>query len=197
MLKVRKAKIGDLDSIVRIHLERFSSFFLTSLGASFLKVFYAAFIKGQEVLLVLENDGEVKGFAAGSRLNKGFFRKLLFSNFLEFIIQGIIIVFTKPKALIRIIKKATKAEKNNVEFAELLSIATEINKNGYGKILLHEFEQEIFTKNNNIFPISLTTDYINNEKTVEFYLHSGYEVLEVFESYQNRKMYRFIKYNSK
>lgn len=189
----RKANIYDLDTIVEIHLERFSSFFLTSLGQSFLKVFYKAFLKNPGVLLVLEDEGEIKGFAAGSRDNRSFFKRLLINNLFEFGIAGLKILFTNPAALKRMATNASKSEKNNLIFAELLSIATLRNKKGYGKILLDEFEKEIAKKNVEKLPISLTTDFDDNKKVVQFYLDSGYKVQEVFESYQGRKMYRLVK----
>jgi len=37
---IREANNNDISKIVKIHLNRFSSFFLTSLGAFFLKIFY-------------------------------------------------------------------------------------------------------------------------------------------------------------
>lgn len=192
-MNVRKATNKDINSIVEIHMERFSSFFLTTLGSSFLKVFYKAFIKNPGVLLILEDEGNIKGFAAGSRDNRSFFKKLLKNNLLEFCFAGLKILFTKPAALKRIATNAGKSEKNNLIFAELLSIATEKNKKGYGKILLEEFEKEIAKENLNNLPVSLTTDYDDNEKAVQFYKDCGYGIEEVFESFQNRKMYRFIK----
>ena len=95
-MNVRKATNKDINSIVEIHMERFSSFFLTTLGSSFLKVFYKAFIKNPGVLLILEDEGNIKGFAAGSRDNRSFFKKLLKNNLLEFCFAGLKILFTKP-----------------------------------------------------------------------------------------------------
>jgi ribosomal protein S18 acetylase RimI-like enzyme len=192
-MNVRKATKNDINSIVKIHMDRFSSFFLTTLGSSFLKVFYRAFLKNPGVLIILEDEGNIKGFAAGSRNNHSFFKKLLKNNLLEFCFAGIRILLTKPVALKRMATNAGKSEKNNFIFAELLSIATLKNKKGYGKILLEEFEKEIAKENINNLPISLTTDYDDNEKAVQFYKNCGYEIQEVFESFQNRKMYRFIK----
>ena len=192
-MNVRKATNKDIDSIVEIHMERFSSFFLTTLGSSFLKVFYKAFLKNPGVLIILEDDGDIKGFAAGSRDNRSFFKKLLKNNLLEFCFAGARVLLTNPTALKRMATNAGKSEKNNLIFAELLSIATLKNKRGYGKILLEEFEKEIVKENMNDLPVSLTTDYDDNEKAVQFYKDSGYEVQEVFQSFQNRKMYRFIK----
>ena len=196
MIEIRKAEKNDLTNIVELHIKRFSSFFLTSLGRSFLKVFYHAFLNNPGILLVLEDEGQIRGFAAGSRDNRGFFKKLLKNNLLGFLISGARILVTNPLALKRIAVNAGKAKKNNLIFAELLSIATLENKNGYGKILLNEFEKEVARKNYDNLPVSLTTDYANNDKAVQFYRDCGYEIHEVFESYQHRRMYRFLKYLS-
>lgn len=193
MINTRKATNKDINSIVEIHLERFSGFFLTNLGKGFLKTFYTGFLKNPGVLLVIEEDNVVKGFAAGSRDNRGFYKKLLTNNLFQFAMSGLKILVVKPKALLRIASNAGRLEKNDLVFAELLSIATIKNKNGYGKILLAEFEKEIAKENIENLPLSLTTDYDENKKVIDFYKQSGYEVQQVFESYQNRKMYRFIK----
>lgn len=190
---IRRANINDISKIVEIHLERFSSFFLSTLGASFLKTFYIAFLKNPSVLLVLEDEGTVKGFVAGNYKSKGFFKKLLLNNILGFISSGLKILFINPIALKRMASNVGKSEKNNFVFAELLSIATLKNKKGYGKILLQEFEKEIAKENKENQLVSLTTDFDNNDKAVNFYKDCGYEVHEIFESYQGRKMYRFIK----
>ena len=194
MINVRLAQPEDLTPIVKIHLERFSGFFLTNLGESFLETFYAAFLKNPGVLLVIEDDTVVKGFTAGSRDNRGFYKKLLINNLIGFIISGLKILFSKPKALLRIASNSRKSQKSDLIFAELLSIATVENKSGYGKTLLSEFEKEIAKGNIEKLPLSLTTDFDENSKVVDFYKESGYEVHHVFESYQNRKMYRFIKH---
>ena len=192
-MKVRKATAKDIGTVVEIHMERFSSFFLTSLGKSFLKFFYQSFLKKPGILLVLEDGGHIRGFAAGSRDNRGFFKKLLMNNLLGFAISGIKILMTNPLAFKRIAQNAGKAEKNKLIFAELLSIATLENKKGYGKLLLEEFEKEIAGNNPANLPISLTTDFDDNDKAITFYKNAGYEVSEVFESYARRKMYRFTK----
>ena len=190
---VRKAILQDIPQVVAIHEERFSGFFLSSLGNAFLKVFYTAFLKNPALLLVLEDEGEIKGFAAGSRDNRGFFKKLLKNNIFQFGFAGLKILFSRPMALKRMAVNSGKSEKSSLVFAELLSIATLKNKKGYGKILLSEFEKEIAAQNIDNLPISLTTDYDENIKVVEFYKQCGYDIHEIFESFQKRKMYRFIK----
>lgn len=190
---IRKANLKDIPKVVAIHEERFSGFFLSSLGSAFLKVFYTAFLKNPAVLLVLEQEGIVKGFAAGSRDNRGFFKELLKNNVFQFGLAGIKILFTRPMALKRMAANSLKSEMSDLVFAELLSIATLKNSEGFGKILLGEFEREISSQNIDKLPISLTTDFDENEKVINFYKENGYQIHELFNSYQNRKMYRFIK----
>lgn len=192
-MKSRLAEKKDINAIVAIHLERFEHFFLSSLGSAFLHTFYTAFLRYPALLVVIEDEGEIKGFAAGSRKNKNFFKQILKNNLWNFFIAGIKIFFTRPSALTRILFNANKSEQQSIAFAELLSIATKKNKKGYGKVILKKFEEEIQKQNTENLPISLTTDYENNEKAVQFYKNCGYEILEIFEGYQNRKMYRFIK----
>lgn len=192
-MEIRLAEMSDLDIIVDIHYKRFANFFLTTLGKNFLKTFYKGFLKKPGILLVLIDNNEIKGFAAGSRSNQSFFKKLLNNNFLGFIFSGIQIVFTNPKALKRILSNTKKSQNTDIIYAELLSIATVLNKKGYGKKLLDYFEKEVSFMNKENLKISLTTDFENNDKAVKFYKDCGYEILEVFESYQKRKMYRFIK----
>ncbi|RRJ89569.1 N-acetyltransferase [Paenimyroides tangerinum] len=192
-MKVRLAKESDLKVVVDIHLKRFNDFFLTSLGKFFLIQFYKGFLKEPGILLIIEDNFKVVGFAAGSFSNNGFFKKLLVNNLIGFAKAGIIVALSNPSALIRIGSNANKASREDLEFSELLSICTLPNKKGYGKILLKAFENYVFSKSK--LPISLTTDFCNNEKTVTFYKDCGYSIYKVFDSYKDRKMYRFLKNN--
>lgn len=194
-MRTRPANTSDIDKIVEIHYKRFSSFFLTTLGKDFLKIFYKAFLAPPGILLVIEEEGKIMGFAAGSYSNKGFFKKLLFNNLSGFCKIGIIIILTNFAAFKRLMFNASKSGKNNMIYAELLSIATVKNNKGYGKFLLKFFEKRVTDMNSNL-PISLTTDFENNNKAITFYKDAGYEVFEIFNSYNDRKMIRFIKNNN-
>lgn len=190
---VRKAIPEDISTIVDIHLLRFSSFFLTTLGPDFLMTFYKAFLGQPGILLVLEDEGSIRGFAAGSTTNQSFFKKLVLKLPLAFALQGIKLLIAKPAAVKRLFSNVGKAEKTSLIFAELLSIATLKNTGGYGKILLREFEKEVKRLHGKDFPVSLTTDFEDNDKAVDFYKNAGYQVQEKFYGYKGRKMLRFIK----
>lgn len=191
-MEVRLANHHDIGKVVEIHQSRFQNFFLSSLGRIFLYEFYKSFLKNPGLLIVLEDEHEIVGFAAGSHSNRFFFKKLLKNNLFGFVKTGIGLLITKPFAILRLGYNVRKAEKEELHFAELLSIATIPNKKGYGNLLLASFES--FLKKSNIeLPISLTTDVLNNEKALRFYKNSGYEIYKEFTSYEDRKMYRLIK----
>lgn len=194
-MRFRYSTKADITEIVKIHKMRFDNFFLTSLGDRFLDVYYKSFLKKPGILIVLEDERCIKGFACGNISNKGFYKKLLLKNIGDFSLIGLKLLFTKPLSIFRIFFNLKNSEKDNIVYAELLSIATLPNKKGYGSFLLKSFEEEI--KKCNYFEtdinLSLTTDYYNNDKTVDFYKSNNYKELRVFDGFKSRKMYQLIK----
>ena len=79
------------------------------------------------------------------------------------------------------------------EYAELLSIGVDPDKQGggVGKKMLLALEEEVAQRGG--VKLSLTTDYENNEKAVGFYHSLGYDEWYVCVTYPNRRMYRMIK----
>ena len=196
-MEYRKATIDDIDSIVKIHCDAFKGFFLTSLGVPFLTFYYSCFVKSEEtVTLVAEDNIEICGFAAATLSCKGFNTRLIKNNFIEFLLLSIKMLFTTPKALLRLVKNLTKKGSNvedDEDYAELYSIGVDssFQGKGIGKHLLSELEKAL--KSKGVKKVSLTTDYDNNDSAVGFYRSMGYETLYEFVTYPNRKMYRLIK----
>ena len=194
---VRVATMSDVPQIVHIHKTSFNGFFLTTLGDSFLSFYYKAFIKSKKgVVLCAIVDNRVCGFAAVAKQCKGYNSNLIKTNFISFIYWAIRLLFTKPSALIHLVKNLSK--KSDViddpeDYAELYSIgiADSVQGKGIGKKLLSAIEEEM--KSDGIEKISLTTDFYNNESAIAFYKTMGYKSLYEFTSYPDRKMYRFIK----
>ena len=191
---IRKAKTSDVGGIVSIHKSAFQGFFLTSLGDSFLSVYYSCFIKSDEtVILCAEEDVKILGFSAATKVCKGFNGRLIKANALKFMMAGLRLLFTNPPALVRLVKNFTKKSdevEDDENYGELYSIGvnTDAQGKGVGKALLAETEKQI-----GIEKLSLTTDYYNNESTIAFYQKCGYKVLYVFTAYPDRKMLRMIK----
>lgn len=197
MMIIRKATINDVDTIVEIHLNAFEGFFLTSLGAEFLRFYYSCFVRSNEtVTMIAEENGAIYGFSASSKFCKGFNSRLIKSNLIAFGLLSFKLLLIKPISLLRLVKNLSKKGENvidNEDYAELYSIGVckSAQGKGVGKMLLLKSEQVM--KEEGVTRVSLTTDFDNNEQAVGFYHSMGYETLYEFVTYPNRKMYRLIK----
>ena len=148
-MNIRKATINDVDTIVEIHLDAFKGFFLTSLGSAFLKFYYTCFVKSSEtVTMVAEEEYMVYGFSASTKVCKGFNSRLIKNNLFAFGMFSLKMLFTSPKALIRLAKNLTKkgeGVEDNEDYAELYSIGVSKSAQGkgVGKKLISETEEFI------------------------------------------------------
>ena len=137
------------------------------------------------------------GFSACSYKSRGFNSSLIKENMIKYGIEFCVLLFSNPKAIIRLVKNLNKESsdksiEDNGEYAELYSIAVNPTSQGegIGKFLLNETESDVINHNH---MISLTTDYYDNEKTIGFYHSLGYENYYDFVTYPKRRMWRMIK----
>ena len=198
MIIYRKSKISDSNQIANIHLKSFPNFFLTTLGYSFLKSYYSSCAKSKEAIsmcAINQDDNKLLGFSVGCLNSKGFNKRLILSNSLEYSYRAILLLFTKPIALIRLFKNLSKNNNKDDKgnYAELLSIGVAPDKNGFGigRNLLVKFENQVREKGINT--VTLTTDADSNDSVLNFYKKSGYTVYYDFETFPNRKMLKLIK----
>ena len=198
MIKYIKSTIDQSDQIAKIHLKTFPNFFLTTLGYSFLKTYYKSCTNSSEAISICAFDDQTNtllGFSVGCLNSKGFNKRLIYTNLGIYTYQTLILLFTKPIALVRLLKNLTKGSDVNDKgiYAELLSIGVIPNKNGLGigQKLLVEFENEV--KQNGVKTITLTTDADSNDNVLKFYKKSGYRIYYDFIAYPNRKMFKLIK----
>jgi ribosomal protein S18 acetylase RimI-like enzyme len=198
MINYRKSKVADSNQIAKIHLKSFPNFFLTTLGYSFLKTYYRSCAKSKEAISICainQDDKKLLGFAVGCLNSEGFNKRLIFSNSLEYSYRAILLLFTKPIALIRLFKNlaknSDKDDKGN--YAELLSIGVSPDQNGFGigQNLLTKFENKVREKGVNT--ITLTTDADSNYNVLKFYKKSGYKVYYDFVTFPDRNMLKLIK----
>lgn len=196
-MNFRTLKIEESRQIVRIHLESFKDFFLTTLGESFLKVYYESCLKSRESIAIcaIDDNENLIGFSVGCVHSKGFHQRLIKQNFFQFMGQGVVILCTKPRAVIRLLHNLGKnsGQDDDGNYAELLSIGVlpHYNGQGIGKELIKRFEEEAIIRS--CENLALTTDFDENNKAISFYKSSGYEIYNEFTTYPNRKMYKFIK----
>jgi len=196
-MEIKTVLKEDINQVVKVHKASFQGFFLTELGDHFLKVYYDCVRKDSRgVLLGFYDGGQLFGFAAATTKSNGFNKHLIKRNLEKFSFIGIMLLFTKISALIRLFKNFSKTNSDindSGAYAELLSIGVSDQKQGQGigKKLLIELERVMKLKG--CSELSLTTDYNNNEKAIGFYNSLGYIIYYEFIAYPERKMYRMIK----
>ena len=197
MAEIINAQEKDIPDIVAIHINAFPDFFLTTLGEGFLKLYYRSVLKSSDgILLIGKTEGETTGFCAGTMLSSGFNSRLIKSNLIGYACQGIKLLFTHPVRIWHLFKNMTKENADvgdKGEYAELLSIGVDPEKQGggVGKKMLIALEEEVTHRGGT--KLSLTTDYESNEQAIGFYHSLGYKDWYDFVTYPNRRMYRMIK----
>ena len=199
MIKYKKANPSDSSEMTMVHLETFDGFFLSSLGYGFLNTYYNTCIKSSDAFAICATDSETEkivGFSLGCYNSNGFNKKLIKKNFLKYLLRSILIIFSKPNALIRLLNNLTKIDKNENDigdYGELFSIAVDKDYQGLGigKNLLKKFEYEL--KQKSVKKVTLTTDKKNNDNVLKFYKKFGYNVYYDFVSYPKREMYKLKK----
>lgn len=199
MSRISHLYYEDVDSLVRIHKDSFSGFFLTTLGDSFLRTYYRSVIQSSDAVALgyFDDSNQLKGFAVGSLVSKAFHKNLLRDNLFRFGLEAVKIILTKPLAIVRLSKNLDKnnSPEDDGKYAELLSIgvSSECKGEGIGKKLIEAFETEVYKRNAEV--ISLTTDFEDNDYALSFYQKRGYEIFYEFTTYPDRKMYKLIKRN--
>jgi ribosomal protein S18 acetylase RimI-like enzyme len=194
----RRLTTLDIPEVTEIHIKAFRDFFLSQLGEKFLNLYYRSFLEDPTGFGtgIFSDDKKLLGFSVVTTRSKGFNKNLFFSNLYLFFIAGIRLAFTSPSALIRLMKNMTKRANINSDdgdYAELFSIGVDPDKQGLGigKMLLEDTEQLAIEEG--CSRITLTTDFFNNEKVINFYINMGYSVFYDFVAYPNRKMHKMIK----
>ena len=183
--------------VVDVHLSAFPNFFLSTLGTGFLRTYFRCFVEHKNGnLIVATMDDKVVAFAAATSECRGFNTSLLKKNLFAFGCRFLVLLFTKPMAIVHLANNMTKTSEeveDNEDYAELYSIGTiaVVQGKGIGTKLMERLEVRL--KKQGVEKVSLTTDYVDNDATLSFYKKNGYEVLYEFLTYPNRKMYRLIK----
>ena len=129
-------------------MECFSNFFLTSLGYSFLKTYYRSCTNSKDAISIcaVNKDDNKLLFAVGCLNSKGFNKRLIL-NLLKYSYRSVILLFTKPIALIRLFNNLEKKIIKMIEEIDQNYFQVEVSPDheglGIGKKLLSEFENQI------------------------------------------------------
>jgi dTDP-4-amino-4,6-dideoxygalactose transaminase/ribosomal protein S18 acetylase RimI-like enzyme len=182
---------ADVDAVVSIHLAAFPGFFLTSLGARFLSVFYRAVIDDPSaVALAAVENGRVAGFAVGSLRPRDFYRRLLRRRTLSIALA----VVTRPHAIARVLRRArNRTSGAQPEGAELMSLAVAPadQHRGHGRALLRAFAGRI--ESAGATRLWLLTDADDNEVVTRFYSSLGFDRARTFTNSEGRRLHEYAK----
>lgn len=197
-VEIKKVPTKDIDALVIIHKCAFPNFFLTSLGDSFLSLYYKTVKNSnQGILLGYYRETKLLGFCAATMVSASFHSRLIKENLLNYSFIAFRLLLFRPLAIVRLYKNLVKKGSLIIEdkgnYAELLSIAvdTSCQGEGIGKKLLNELEKTVIERGGDC--LSLTTDFEDNVKAQSFYASVGYKIFYDFIAYPKRKMYRYIK----
>lgn len=185
----------DVECVVDIHLSSFIGFFLSSMGASFLKVFYQGvlFDKGC-IAFVIERDQRISGFVVGTSQPAGFYKRVLARDWLRLLLACVVPVLKQPLTSWRLVRRLLKAQQTQYhpDEAFLMSIAVSPFSQGLGigQQLVAAFLEE--AKNVGISSVGLTTDKLDNERVNQFYLQAGFTCTRSFCTPEGRQMNEYL-----
>jgi ribosomal protein S18 acetylase RimI-like enzyme len=181
----------DIRQVVEIHLSSFPGFFLTFLGKGFLKYLYKGFILHPDSgIIVAKDEKKIIGFLAYSTNLSEFYSFLIKRYFFPFAWYGFLGGLRSPKSLLRIIRalRYPSETKTDEKYVEISSIAVDpaVQTKGIGSGLINRI-CELF-KDSEFQVIRLETDADNNEAVNGFYQKNGFQVENVSETPEGRRM---------
>ena len=186
---------ADVPEVVVVHAESFEGFFLTSLGPRFLTAFYTGLLRDETgFAFVVESDGRVVGFVAGSTVPAGFYRRLLRKRWWVFAVAALPLMLRHPKTAKRVLRAVShpRSEPSAPGVAKIFSIAVHpsFEKRGIGRTLIDKSVEESFSRGSMV--LSLETDADGNEKTNAFYRSVGFQGSREYTTPEGRRMIEYV-----
>jgi glycosyltransferase involved in cell wall biosynthesis/ribosomal protein S18 acetylase RimI-like enzyme len=193
---IRRATAADLTRIVTIHQKAFKNFFVTRLGAPFLRRYYELVLNYPTgIVLVSEEQGGLTGFVCGFR-DPGDFYRLMWRNRRAFALPALAALLRHPslaanliKAVHRIQTSAAQAPPRSCELSSI-AVAPEACGNGLGKALLQAFLQQSWSMD--VQSVFLTTDATANEAANAMYREVGFQCARRFLQRRGRWMNEYV-----
>jgi ribosomal protein S18 acetylase RimI-like enzyme len=184
--------------MIRLHEVAFPGFFLTSLGARFLRLLYSSFVNVDSgICIVAENESGVIGLVAGTSNPESFFKTLLRRMGVSFAIAAIPGLLRAPVPVVRkcmgaIFYRGEKPkEMTDAGLLSSLAVSPQVSGNNIGRQLVNTFCDELLARG--VEAVYLTTDASGNDGVNRFYEKCGFHLVDRFERPNNRCMNRWAK----
>lgn len=196
--RCRHAVVGDIPSVVRIHLAAFEGFFLSQLGYRFLCVMYQAFLRNPKSLFIVSEaaSGQLVGFAVGS-VHGQTDRWLALRFFPQFLFAVFPVIVRDPIRLGKRLCARFFDVGDSPQFPDgaailrSIGVLPSVRGTGAAASLLASFEASAVV--NGAFQVFLTTDELNNYRALRFYERSGYRFVSCFQQDGYRGMWLMSK----
>lgn len=190
-LSIRKMRRSDIEAVVATHLEAFPGFFLSFLGAAFLRELYTSIVLDPTgISFVCCQGTEIKGFVAGTDQPAGFYSRLVRQRWWCFALASIGPTLRNPAIAPRLLRalKMPKEAPASPCAGVLMSIGILPHEQGKGvaRALVQEFLSE--ARRRGLAEVNLTTDRLNNELVNRFYEQLGFRVVRTFTTPEGRQM---------
>lgn len=192
----RAATREDLRAIVTVHQQAFAGFFLTELGPSFLREYYARVLNCPVGLLLVAADTDgVQGFVAGSVEPTEFYRALR-ADKVKLGLTILPALLQRPARVGRVLtnfrRTGDDAERPPEGVAELASIGVSPRAvgQGLGRALAKAFAQAAGTRG--CRGVYLTTDTYDNDRVNDFYQKQGYRLTGTLIAHGGRSLNQYL-----
>lgn len=196
-VSIRRFEREHLAQAVDVHLRAFPGFFLSFLGAGFLKEFYGSFCDsevGIGYVAIDDQSGRVVGVVVGPLHPAGYFKRLLGRRWWAFCYHSLRAVARRPwiaPRIARAILYRGDAPPGGPR-ALLSSVAVDpgTQGRGIGRALVEAFLRR--ARDAGASGAFLTTDAEDNEAVNRFYRSSGWQVESSYTTPEGRKMNRYV-----
>lgn len=194
----RGALTTDVPRVADIHAAAFPGFFLTTLGPAFLRTMYLAFLSSAGgVFVVGQRNGRLDGFAVGVLKSAGKDRHMALRFLPQFLAALLPALLRNPGKVLKRIASQFLALGEEPEIPDgaavlrSIGVLPEARGSGVASLLLTEFERQALAKG--ATTVALTTDAVDNERAIGFYLKQGYTVIQEFRQDKSRQMFLMLK----
>jgi ribosomal protein S18 acetylase RimI-like enzyme len=186
---------NEVPAVVGVHLESFSGFFLTFLGAAFLCELYLATIEDLSGIgFVAKKEAEILGFVTGTAQPAGFYSRLLRKRWWRFGLAAVEPVIKQPSIVPRLLRafsmpaQVVQQEKRGTLMS--LAVHPAAQSRGIGQSLVTAFLQEAVRRG--LTHVDLTTDRIDNDAVNRFYERLGFVCARSFTTPEGRAMNEYL-----
>lgn len=185
----------DVLRVVAVHLDAFPTFFLSTLGPHFLRVYYSGIVTDEAgIAFVARSDEQVVGFVVGAIEVRTFYRRLRNRSWWRFALAALPVVLRRPKLARRLLRGLSHPETHAMTptSAGLFSLAVTPAGQGHGigGALVASFLREAARRGAQ--DVRLTTDADNNDAVNRFYARQAFTIERTFTTPEGRRMHEYV-----